>query len=1127
MISTKNTFLRLVLATTFAIATHWAFCFVAFAQSADGKSPEYKLSVDSRVFEKFSENEGGFDSFTVPDKVRTIGAGAFQSARKLKKIVLPESVDAIEDGALDCPSLETIDVAENNSSFRSINGILFSKDGKTLIKCPEAYAFVSNYLVPDGVERIEKRAFANCRKLRVIELPAETKEIGSGAFEGCSELICFGVRPDNPYFYAGDSFLSGNNGTNLLFSKDRKVLLKYPAGHKADKYVVAGFIKEIADGAFEGCSLVKTIEIKDGVEKIGFRAFEGCSSLESLIVPDSVATIANDAFDNNSQLVVRAYKGSYAERYAKEKNIKFETISEEDDVASTFRLSADGKILYEYIGKGRKATIPDGVEVIQGSVFNPPPSGSRPQEGVSLLKTIVIPKSVKEIQGVRFFEACRSLEKFDVAEDNPYFRSIDGVLFSKDGKTLISVPAKLGKDVYVAPDGVETIGPYAFESSPLSNDSSLSSVVLPKSIKKIGNGAFYGCSSLTSIALPEGVLEIGGSAFSYCKSLTTFIVPKSVKTIGDGVFMHCSSLKTFDVPETVEELGEGTFAGCSSLTAINVDENNPNYRTIDGFLCTKDGKTLIGFPLGIDRDSLRIPEGVVRIGSSVFSGSKSLKTVVLPDSVEEIGFDAFNFCAALETVKLSKNIEKIGPRAFAHCASLKEIDLPEGCSSLGSAVFMGCKSLTSIVVPNGVKRIESFAFSGCDSLTLLDLPESVEWIEYSAFPLSDSLTIRAPEGSYAEQAIKERREERKKDDARRFGYTVSSDGKVFQRLTENHYTFSIPNGVETIAAGAFSGQGTLTKIDVPASVSEIGEDAFENCPQTKSIDVAENNANFRSIDGVLFTKDGKELVKFPGGHANREYVVPDGVEIIRKGAFCHCPFVKSIVIPASVQTIDVGEFQFDSSLGTVDVAENNANYRSIDGVLFSKDGKSLIRYPQRRNNPSYTIPDGVVSIVGPGFSGTDELKTVVVPESVKKIEAVQFLNCRSLTSIFVAENNANYRSIDGALFSKDGKTLIKCPCGTESDSFAIPEGVETIGKTAFASCHWIQAIVIPDGCKKIEADAFYNCSKLTKIVIPGSVVSIEEEALTNVKNRPTICACAGTYAEQIAKQLNLDFEPLE
>ncbi|MBR4752520.1 MAG: leucine-rich repeat protein [Thermoguttaceae bacterium] len=1131
MISTNNTFYKIVFASTL-MAFAVCFAYVSTVRAAD-----VQISDDGKTLIKYPEAKAD-EVYYVPDGVETIASEAFMNCASIRSIVIPEGVTTIGDKAFyGCRKLETISlpssltslgeqaIYENdsltgiyvdyNSAFSSIGGVLCSKDGKTLIKCPEALPNIEYYGVPKGVERIEKQAFANCRELKDLGLSEKTNEIDPEAFLGCVNLRRLSVPRGNEFF----------RSDSALFSKDRTVLVKYPPALKGVKYVVPKGVTEVAADAFDGCSQLETIELPETLEKIGARAFAGCSQLKTLTIPESVTSISDGAFE--APFAVKAHKGSYAERYAKEKNIKFETISEEEDVASTFRLSDDGKIVYRYVGKGRKATIPDGVEVIQGAVFNPPPSGSRPQEGVSLLKTIVIPKSVKEIQGVRFFEACCSLEKIEVAEDNPYFRSIDGVLFSKDGKTLISVPAKLGKDVYVAPDGVETIGPFAFEYSPMSNDSSLSSVVLPKSVKKIGNGAFYGCSSLTSIVLPEGVLEIGGSAFAYCKSLTTFAVPKSVKTIGDGAFMHCSSLKTFDVPETVEELGEGAFTGCSSLTAINVDENNPNYRTIDGFLCTKDGKTLIGFPLGIDEDSLRIPEGVVRIGSSAFCGCASLKTVVLPDSVEEIGFNAFNFCAALETIKLSKNIETIGHSAFANCASLKKIDLPESCSSLGSAVFMGCKSLNSIVVPNGVKRIESFAFSNCDSLTLLELPESIEWIEYSAFPLNDSLTVRAPEGSYAEQTIKERREERKKDDARRFGYDISSDGKVFQRLTKNHYTLSIPDGVETIAARAISGQGTLTKIDIPASVAEIGEDAFENCPQTKSIDVAENNANFRSIDGVLFTKDGKELVKFPGGHANREYVVPDGVETIRKGAFCYCPFVKSIVIPASVQSIDVGEFQFDSSLGTVDVAEDNANYRSIDGVLFSKDGKTLIRYPQRRNNPSYAIPSGIVSVDGPGFSGTDELKTVVVPESVEKIEAAQFLNCRSLTSIFVAENNANYRSIDGSLFSKDGKTLIKCPCGTESDSFAIPQGVETIGKQAFASCHWIQAIVLPDGCKKIEADAFYNCSKLTKIVIPGSVESIEEEALTNVKNRPTICARAGSHAEQIAKQSNLDFEPLD
>ena len=759
--------LKSIILTSFgvAIAISWAFwgnITSCVAQSADGKSPEYKLSVDYRVFEKYSENEGGFDSFIVPDKVRTIGAGAFQSARKLKKIVLSESVDAIEDGALDCPSLETIDVAENNSSFRSINGILFSKDGKTLIKCPEAYAFVSNYLVPDGVERIEKRAFANCRKLRVVELPAETKEIGSGAFEGCSELICFGVRPDNPYFYAGDSFLSGNNGTNLLFSKDRKVLLKYPAGHKADKYVVAGFIKEIADGAFEDCVSLKTIELEEGVEKIGSRAFTGCSSLSTIVIPDSVSAIPDDAFD--SPLTIRAFKGSYAEKYAADRGCKFVAVSRD------FKLSPDGKTVLEYVGNGSKATVPDGVEILAPTSFanNDPVHSLRTdsRKRLSELKSIVIPASVREFQSV-VMQFCFSLEEIDVAEDNPYLRSIDGSLYSKDGKTLFRVPVKYKNDAYAIPEGVEKIGPFAFYYC-----SSLKSIEVPKSVKTIGAHAFHNCSALESIVIPEGVLVIEEETFSNCSLLKSLVLPKSLQTIQTAAFYRCSSLPSVELSTGVQTIGNLAFGGCSSLkefgvpetvenlgmgtppaSSFNVAENNPTYRSIDGALYSKDCKTLLRVPNVAGKETFVVPDGVEFVGPYAFSGLASLTSVVLPDSVVEIGDFAFSDCSSLTSIDLPKGLRKIGEWAFNRCSSLEKIDIPESALDIGVAAFSCCSSLKKFVFPKNMKIIENQMFGNCDSLREVVIPGGVEKSFPAVFePLEPfTVTVRAPKGSFAER----------------------------------------------------------------------------------------------------------------------------------------------------------------------------------------------------------------------------------------------------------------------------------------------------------------------------------------------------------------------------------------
>ncbi|MBQ9812878.1 MAG: leucine-rich repeat domain-containing protein [Thermoguttaceae bacterium] len=540
------------------------------------------FSKDGKTLVRRSETNAA-DVYFVPEGVESIGSGAFLNCASLKSIVMPEGVKTVGDFAFyGCCSLETValpaslekigesaflnndaltsfDVADGNASFRSINGVLFSKDGKTLIKCPDAYVPISGYgasvyYVPDGVEEIGEKAFANCRRLEHIKLPAGVKRLGTDAFAGCSRLKSINCEPlDKFLFWQGGEVLFSNRGT---------VLVKCPPGIEKDSYVVDGRVAEIADGAFEDCVFLKTIEIKDGVEKIGFKAFAGCSSLESLILPDSVTTIPCDAVFFDSKLVVRARRGSYAERYAKENNLAFEPIPDEFDVASTFQLSVDGKILRGYVGKGKKATIPEGVEIVDRYVFDSSSinlSGMKPRGEFSSLKTIFVPKTVKQID--TDFSACRSLETIEVDEDNPYYRSIDGALYSKDGKTLIGVPARPGAEKFVVPDGVEVIGAYAFKSH-----NRLKTVVFPKSVKAIGNGAFTSCSLLEKIELPKNVEKIGLYAFSDCRKLERIAMPKSVKEIGVSVDDGSSPSSSPKIVEPIKK--NNAFAGCDFLTIV-------------------------------------------------------------------------------------------------------------------------------------------------------------------------------------------------------------------------------------------------------------------------------------------------------------------------------------------------------------------------------------------------------------------------------------------------------------------------------------------------------------------------------------------------------------------------------
>ena len=265
---------------------------------------------------------------------------------------------------------------------------------------------------------------------------------------------------------------------------------------------------------------IKSVTIEQGVTSIGKGAFLYCSSLTSVSIPSSVTSIGNYAFQNCSSLI--------------------------------------------------SVTIPSGVTSIGDYAF----------ENCSSLISVTIPNSVTSI-GHLAFRGCSSLTDINVDPNNKYWCSVDGVLFSKDMKTLVAYPrGRAG--AYKCPDGVTFIGDDAFVGC-----SSLTSVTIPNSVTSIGKYAFWYCSSLTSVTIPNSVTSIGDYAFSCCSRLTSVTIPNSVTSIGSSVFHYCSSLTSVTIPNSVTSIGNSAFYGCSSLTSVTIPNSVTSIGIYAFYHCTK------------------------------------------------------------------------------------------------------------------------------------------------------------------------------------------------------------------------------------------------------------------------------------------------------------------------------------------------------------------------------------------------------------------------------------------------------------------------------------------------------------------------------------------------------------
>ena len=300
---------------------------------------------------------------------------------------------------------------------------------------------------------------------------------------------------------------------------------------------------------------------------------------------------------------------------------------------------------------------------------------------------------------------------------------------------------------------------------------------------------------------------------------------------------------------------------------------------------------------------------VTAISSLAFFCAESLKTMKISSGVVSIGDWAFQGCTNLETIEILSGVTELGIGLFSACVSLKTI--PTEITEVTDWMFSGCEGLIDVVIPEGIKSIGENAFSDCTNLVNIVLPVGLEIIKDEAFEECNSL-------KYIE----------------------------------------LSNGLISMGSSVFSGCTELTKIALPKSLSSVYGSTFSNCSNLNEITVAAENNYYKSIEGCLYDKEEKILIRCPEGKEKIE--ISNSINAISGGAFENCKRLTELKLPANITKIEGATFFGCSSLMSI------------------------------------KIPSGVTYIGPHAFDGCVQMMSVEIPESVNMIETKAFVNCMNL-----------------------------------------------------------------------------------------------------------------------------------